>query len=404
MHRGRHGELSRITGSLLIASLLAGCGGSDSPTQPPPPAAAAAQVPAWVSSLSYWQWYAIPGTALSSVQPSPIPPGVSGPISKIDDWVGATLKRKGSVYIIGAAGGHADYAGNEVDALTLNTESPHWVELHAPTATSDIIDAAQYFLDLRPSPTHTYYAPQFINARNRMVILPSGAMDWAGGLPAQPSGWRYPRGGGWCYVFNMATNEWEAPEYVPEFISSPGFVNDPTAALVAKHPTTEDIYYNRYAQGFWKWTQATNTWSQISADNEAGNYAGAAIDPIRDRMLIVGSYSGTTLPRVRDLTFNLVSASFGGLGPSALQVGGYPGVVYDEANNKFLVIFNSGSGIRVYRVDPITWFVDEPATTGSRPADRTNGINGSCQYVPELGGIVIANSYSGDVYFMRTAP
>ena len=66
------------------------------------------------------------------------------------------------------------------------------------------------------------------------------------------------------------------------------------------------------------------------------------------------------------------------------------------------MVFNSG-GVRVRRVNPATWAVDEPSVSGSAPASRQNGILNSVQYAPELGGIVIANSYTGDMYFMKTS-
>jgi len=364
------------------------------------PGSAAAQsgAPTWVRNLPQWQWYSIPNTRLSSVEPNPVPAGATGPESKIVAWCGAALKRQGSVYIIGASGGHADYAGNEVDALQLNSETPAWVQLRAPSAASQVINAAQYYLDRRPSATHTYYASQFINARNRFLVMPSPGMG-AGFLPSPPPGWPYAGDPGYTFCFNMGTNDWDAPEFIPIWPGGGDF----TAALVAKHPTTEDVYYNRYGGGWWRWTQASNTWTKLSNNNSsAGNYAGAAIDPIRNRMLIVGSYDGNLPPQVRDLNGNSISATFTGLGASGLSVGGYPGVVYDEASDRFLVIFNSGSSIRVRRVNPTTWFVDEPTVTGATPANRQNGIQGAAQYAPELGGIVIANSYNGNVYFLKT--
>ena len=88
-------------------------------------------LPAWASPLPLWEWYEIPNTALSALDSSlgivtGNPPGITGPSSKITAWCGATLKRQGSVYLLGACGGHGDYAGNEVDALALNTDTPQW--------------------------------------------------------------------------------------------------------------------------------------------------------------------------------------------------------------------------------------------------------------------------------------
>jgi hypothetical protein len=119
-------------------------------------------------------------------------------------------------------------------------------------------------------------------------------------------------------------------------------------------------------------------------------------------MLIVGDYSATLNPRVRNLSGTNLGVAFGGLGASVLRMTSYPGVIYDEANDWFLV-FKNDSSLTLYRVRASDWFVDQPTTTGTAPAARQNGIQNSPQYVPELRGFVYANSYTGNVYFMRTA-
>ena len=100
---------------------------------------------------------------------------------------------------------------------------------------------------------------------------------------------------------------------------------------------------------------------------------------------------------------SLVVAAFAGLGAAALKLNDYPGVQYDEATDRFIVAFNSGGSIKILRVHPETWLVDEPAITGVPPAARTNGLQNSMQYVPELRGIVIANKHNGNVNFVRTS-
>src|SRR5262249_43275709 len=83
---------------------------------PPPPVGT---LPAWVSALPTGQWFEIPGTAMSSVEPNPAPPGGSGPASKVIAWTGFVVDiRDSKVYSV-ANGGHNDYSGNEVDALDL---------------------------------------------------------------------------------------------------------------------------------------------------------------------------------------------------------------------------------------------------------------------------------------------
>ena len=41
--------------------------------------------------------------------------------------------------------------------------------------------------------------------------------------------------------------------------------------------------------------------------------------------------------------------------------------------------------------------------SGTPPAARESAILNAIQYVPELKGVVIANSYSGNVFFARVA-
>ncbi|MDE2437240.1 MAG: hypothetical protein KGM49_13375 [Sphingomonadales bacterium] len=349
-----------------------------------------------MANLPLWQWYEIPNTALSSVEPAVRPLGSTGPSSKIDTWCGAALKRSGSVYMLGAAGGHADYAGNEVNALALNVAAPQWVELRGPTPNAEIINAAQFYLDNRPAATHTYYASQFIESLGRMMVFASPGLN--GTFAAAPSGYPYV-GDKRSFSFNVAAGDWDAPDYVDQFPGSGDFFG----CLCVKHPWTDDVYYSRnYGSGWYRWTRITNSWTRLSSTTRAPWYAGSAIDPLRNRMLVTGGYSPTA-PEVYNLDGSSVAAAFTGLGSSALALSGYPGVIYDEALDRYLVVYNGSNGIKVLRVHPETWLVDDPALTGTAPAARPNGIQNSVQYVPELKGFVIANSYGGNVWFVRTA-
>jgi hypothetical protein len=359
-------------------------------------------MPAWVTQLPLWQWYQIPNTALSSVEPSPRPLGITGPQSKISAWCGASLKRSGSIYLLGAAGGHGDYAGNEVDALVLNTDVPKWIQLRGPTANADLLNDTQFYLDYRPAATHTYYSTQFINSLNRMLIFPSPGMAY-GALPPPPGGWPYQGDKGWTFSFNLATNDWDKPNQSGYPVAQWPAYGDFTACLCVKHPVTEDVYYSRnYGDGIWKWAAASNTWSRINPYGKAPWYAGAAIDPGRDRMLCVGGY-GSGSPEIRQVSNGAVTTTtFGGLGASSITLGNYPGVVYDEINYCYLVFRNSNP-IEIFRVQAGSLAIDQPTITGTKPAQRPNGVLNAIQYVPELRGIVIANSYTGNAFFMRTA-
>lgn len=322
--------------------------------------------------------------------------GNSGPASKIEAWCGATLKRAGSVYMLGAAGGHADYSGNEVNALALNSESPKWVEL-APASPSDkVLNVSQYYLDGRPAATHTYYATQFVNSQNRMVVMASLGLN--GPFPAVPAGFDYTFDTR-SFSFDVATGQWQDKDQIARF---PGR-GDVFACLCVKDPWTDDIYYSRnYGDGWYRWQPATNAWTRLSSTSRSPWFAGSAIDPRQKRVLIVGGYTPLP-PEVRDLNGQKQVVSFQGSAAAQLTaIGGYPGVTFDEAANKHLVVYDDGPSLRVLTVDALTWAVEPAPVVGPHPANRPNGIQNSAQWVPELRGLVIANSYSGNVFFMRT--
>lgn len=361
------------------------------------PVVAPAVLPAWVQNLALWTWYEIPNTALASVDPDPEPIGNTGPESKITAWCGSALRRIGSYYLIGAAGGHADYGGNEVDALQLNTEVPAWVQLTAPSANADIYDAeALFYADLRPAATHTYYSKQYINSRDLMVVVSLGGLSGLGAEP--PAEWPWTNDTKLPYCWSWATQDWMHPETVAPALMT----GDATSNLGCVHPITGDVYITRTGgDGWWRLNASTLTWTMVSEITES-NYCGSAIDPTRDRMLIVGAFNVEAGPRVRGLDGTFVTSTFGGLGADPLKVGAYSGVVYDEANDTYLSIYNNNP-IDVHRVDAETFVVDHPEIAGTPPADRPNGIHNSPQYVPELGGVVLANSYAGNAFFLRTS-
>jgi hypothetical protein len=310
------------------------------------------------------------------------------------------------VYLIGASGGHADYAGNEVNALDLSAATPKWTMIGAPSANVDIVDAAAVYLDGRRSSTHTYYGQQFDDRNDRLVILPAPGMGWSS-LPRPPDTAPYNEPH-LVMGFDVGRREWDPVDAYPIWPGARS--SDFTACLACTDPVNGYFYYARnYDNGrLWRFSTASKTWQQLGSIGHQ-NYAGSAVDHTRGRILIVGGYSPTA-PRVVSIAGAGLSVSFGGLGASAITASGYPAVVYDDVRDAFLVFVNTNP-ISVYMVDARTWEVSAPPVTAhpslptnsTRPTARTNGLHNSVQYAPELRGIVVANSYAGNVYYMRTS-
>lgn len=362
---------------------------------PDPPSS----LPSWLAALPLWQWYSIPNTALSSIAPSPSPPG--NPKGKIEDWCGSALKRLGSIYIIVACGGHAGYTGNEANALALNVEVPGWVQLRGPTATADIWQRTPVYQDLRRSALHTYWSLQFDNANNRVLVVSSGVPFDIAGVPNAPADWTYPNSDNVLMAFDLDDNDWLHPEALARL----PFGASASADLCCTDPVTGEIYYAKSQEGrLYKYAPADDEWTNVGAWYLNGGYAGSAIDHARGRLLYVGDNQGIRAPGFRSIANGAaISASFGGLGADALKNNGYPGLVFDEANDSFLMAKNGSTNIELVRVNAETLEVDIPETTGTPPTKRINSICNSFQYVPELRSVVIANSYTGNVQIMRTA-
>lgn len=122
-------------------------------------------VPKWLQGAAVHQWVEIPNTKLSELQNAPMNPG------KIA-FSGLAIKKSDST-LIRWGGGHSDYSGSDVDAITMNTDVPAWRQVSPSTPNEQIVPNQQWWgsgTDLKPNPGHTYQSLQFIESRNRLFL------------------------------------------------------------------------------------------------------------------------------------------------------------------------------------------------------------------------------------------
>src|SRR4029077_13809643 len=121
-------------------------------------------------------------TKLSSVDPSPLPTGVEGASAKGNDWTSFVAdSRTSKVYSV-ANGGHNGYGGNEVDALELETNTPRWTQVLAPTSSANYRACSEYYADGRPTSRHTYYGVTLNEFDDRFMLF-SGSWSCGNGTP-----------------------------------------------------------------------------------------------------------------------------------------------------------------------------------------------------------------------------
>jgi hypothetical protein len=148
--------------------------------------APAATAPAWFLSQTSGTWgtVATAGT-IAAVMPSPAPVatssengvqivGIPGDEGILNSWTGASVDEARGEYLATANGGHADYPGNEVYAISLRTATPAWRRLTDPTPDSQMVvpfndttaPTADYwkYADGRPRSMHNTFQ-EFANGK-----------------------------------------------------------------------------------------------------------------------------------------------------------------------------------------------------------------------------------------------
>src|SRR6185369_4312741 len=138
--------------------------------------------PRWMQGVPVNQWTAIPGTALSGMDCSAqLAAGLTNPRFQdigygdprrgILAYSGGALKTDGSEMLIFGGGGAGAWAGNDVRGLRLEDDAPIWRTRVNPTVAAHVASRyappAPYMLDGKtPSARHSYWSPQFIDAKN----------------------------------------------------------------------------------------------------------------------------------------------------------------------------------------------------------------------------------------------
>lgn len=342
-------------------------------------------MPTWRQGQAVGEWRQIPGTALASAPMAVVTGGNTGPQSKVIAWNGFSIDTRDSSIYAAATGGHHDYAGNEVNRIRLSDSAPKWTEPRAATPLSKVLDSVTHYADGRPTSRHTFYGAAFNEPRGRVMLL--GGSRWG-------NGWPFPSVDG----FNIATNDWDPAKTYPDTMDD--FTNVVASAVVA-HKTTGDIYaFGNY--GVMRWSNSTNKWSQLlSGTNAYGQYAAAALDTKRNRILLAGGLINER--SYYDIATNTIqTVSFSGPNAGAMAGDTGNGMVYDPLLDAYLMR-KDGSGGTIYRINAQTFSVDTlPTSAGASIPAAVNGVWTRFLYVPQLKGVVYFPAYEGNGWFIRT--
>ncbi len=134
----------------------------------------AASVAAGLDDLAAGHWYEVPNSRMSSVDPCPARncsySGSSGQDSVIRSWGGGAYDSQRDRLIVWG-GGHSNYAGNELYAFDVNSET--WLRLTQPS--TSIQQDVSHYSDGKPSSRHTYGDLQYDPNNDWFVSLNAGS-------------------------------------------------------------------------------------------------------------------------------------------------------------------------------------------------------------------------------------
>jgi hypothetical protein len=320
---------------------------------------------------------------MSSVSPSPQPPGNTGPESKVIAWTSFVVDTRTSKVYSVANGGHEDYAGNEVDVLDLERDQPVWSQVLAPTPSNQLTNCQSYYADGRPTSRHTYYGATFDQFNERIMLF--GGAHWCtnGGFHTAISS------------YNIAANTYNGTG------THPNLTSGLQLSATSMNPATGDVYIAN-GDEMYRWNRAANTFVDLNSGGSGpgGTEAMSAFDTTRNRILILGGLNDDN--HVYDVAGNSYS-SVSLSGASAGTVGAADGaaMVYVPAIDRYLVR-TGGSGGTVHQITPDGFVATNYATTGGANIPATqNGPFNKFLYVPRLGGVVYVPSYGGNAWFLR---
>jgi len=318
---------------------------------------------------------------MSSVAPSPEPPGNTGPAAKVIAWNSFVVDTRTSKVYSVANGGHGDYSGNEVDVLDLERDDPSWFQVLAPSLN---VRDAEYYADGRPTSRHTYYGVTLNEFDDRIMLF--GGSRWQIG--------NFPRN---IDSYNIGANSYNPQGTHPDAASN--FIGVQATAL---NPLTGDVYLNQdFLLG--RWNRSTNTFVTLSpsgADRPQGYNTVAAFDTSRGRILFLG---GTAADHhIYTLSSNAWSAiSISGANASTVSGAMQAAMLYVSAMDRYLVRLDNAGGT-IYQIDAATFAVTTfPTTNGGSIPSTQNGPFNKFLYVPRLRGAVYVPSYSGTAWFLR---
>jgi hypothetical protein len=307
--------------------------------------------------------------------------GTSGCAAITFAWNGGVFDTKRNRLIIWG-GGHNDYYGNEVYAVSVDNQTITRLTDPAPGS-----DGCQEALagGTQANSRHTYDGIEYMQNVDKMFVF--------GGSLACSSG-NFGRD---TWLFDFATNKWEKK-------SPSGPLPRAIPGIVTAYDKVSGLIYLYDDVNFFSYDANANRYTQLSTHEQPiGYHLDATIDPVRRKFVIVGYDNIRGAGRVWSVdiasgsTYDLKEVVTSGGGSLIGNI--YPGVEYDPSSDR-IVAWGEDTPNVVYslNLDTKQWAT---TTYSGGPAPTGNGTHGRWRYSPASNAFVLANKVDDNVYMVR---
>jgi len=306
-------------------------------------------------------------------------------------WCGAGLDAMRNRLIFWC-GGHNDYSGNEVYAISFTS----------PVGVARLTDPSDFTqnpggcpdtntVDGTPVSRHTYAG---------LIVEPDlDVMLAIGGAPA-PCGGPLSTG---TYSFNLATPGWTTKDPVTGYTIGPSSI----PPICARNPANHLIYCVD-TNTLTVLNASTNTRARLGTEGSIATYnaTNGVIDPTTGRMWFFGNQSGTGVLRV--LYIDIAGAAYSAVDVTAMTTGcsplavDYPGLTWDSRRHRIVGYPNNGAS--VYAFNPSTLACGTLTFPDGPPTVTTSGTFSRFQYVESLDLFVLALDTIENVFTLTLPP
>ncbi|GEM_PF-2442488 len=332
-------------------------------------------------------WYQIPISNLRSVCP---PNGFGGSGYNFYDycqgiteaWNGGVFDSQRNRFIIWG-GGHNDYYGNEIYALSLDT-------LVLQRITNPGLPLADRFLDsysactdaiangTQPNSRHTYDGIEYMPNVDRMFVF-------GGAQACRPGSFNT---GTW--TFNFSTNTWEKK-------NPSGIIPRPDPGVVTAYDSNTGKIFLHDNNYLYSYDFNSNNYQQLSDYNYVDYHMTGVIDPVRKKFVMIGGgqqwiydISSGSLYAIQNLS------STGG---SAIVNASSPGLAYDPISDR-IIAWSGGNIVYSLNLDTKVWAAISSYSGGPGVAIPA-GTFGRWQYSPTSGVFVTLNNVDANAFTFR---